>query len=112
MSRTAIMLGLVIGFLSLSLPSYENFEIVSDTADQEESNGEESSNKNETTVSSLNALIGSSLQFSFDHQSFLIHTLPDVEDQVKANSESQSTVLIFDKVLQILFRRLISPNAP
>ncbi len=108
MSRTVVMLGLLVGFLSLTISGSYSFVC----EDATEVTPEQTSDEEETVISTFDAITGSSIQFSFGQESFLIEILPEFNDQEEAVASSQSAILAFDKVLKILFQRIISPNAP
>ena len=105
------MLGLLVGFLSLTVSGAYTFDCLDTT--EVDTDGKESKQKSEETViSSFDAITSSSAEFSFNHESFLIEVLPELDDQEDAKSTSQSLILTFDKISKILFQRIISPNAP
>ncbi|MFY0607814.1 MAG: hypothetical protein JXR10_13940 [Cyclobacteriaceae bacterium] len=111
MSRTAVMLGLLVGFLSLTISGSYTF-VSQATAEVNTQQPSDEQSKDETVISSFDAITGSTIQFSFGQESFLIEILPELDDQEETKSVSQSSILALDKVLKILFQRIISPNAP
>ena len=80
---------------------------------QEQSNTEDDDSQEEEKVSlkSFDA-ITSSAQVNLEQSVVLIDILPDFEEVKEDFSEVSELFPAPDKVFKILFRRIISPNAP
>ncbi|MFT6881977.1 MAG: hypothetical protein ACI83W_000337 [Marinoscillum sp.] len=111
MSRSVIILGLLVGFLSLSIGGSYTIE-TADIAITDVSKTSEEQPEQEMMISNFDAITTSIGQFSFSHESILLEILPALDDQEETETIAQSTILYSDKVLKILFQRIISPNAP
>lgn len=108
--RSVVALGLVVGFLSISLsvpfiPVAEEGETlqVDQSADDDQ--------QSEVVLKAFDA-ITSSVQINLNQEFFLIDVLPELEELSEETGNAQESVLAGNKVLKVLFRRIISPNAP
>ncbi|MFT7029057.1 MAG: hypothetical protein ACJA2C_000437 [Marinoscillum sp.] len=99
------------GFLSLSIGGSYTIE-TADIAITDVSKTSEEQPEQEMMISNFDAITTSIGQFSFSHESILLEILPALDDQEETETIAQSTILYSDKVLKILFQRIISPNAP
>lgn len=74
----------------------------------------DSNDEHQTNDVSLNAFdaITSSIQLNLEQSFILIDILPDLEEVQEEFSEIAKSLPSPNKVLKILFRRIISPNAP
>ncbi len=111
MSRSVVILGLLVGFLSLSIGGSYTIE-TAHIASIDVSKTSEEQPEQEMVISNFDAITTSIGQFSFSHESILLEILPALDDQEETETVAQSTILYSDKVLKILFQRIISPNAP
>jgi len=107
-----VLLGLSVGFLSITLTAPLLPQVTVDTvADQLNGDQSDDEQKPELSLKAFDA-ITSSVHISFNHDFLLIDILPDLDDQEEETTGHEQTVLPGSKVLKILFRRIISPNAP
>ncbi|WP_421873592.1 hypothetical protein [Marinoscillum sp.] len=103
----ATMMGLLVGITSITVSSTP---LPIANAQEQAEKGDE----NEEADVALKAFdaITSSIQVSLEHSFTLIDVLPDVEEVKEEFSVIKEGLPASDKVLKILFRRIISPNAP
>lgn len=75
---------------------------------------EEHAEEDSPTKSQVKAIdaITYSSQINVNHQSILIEELPEDEVEKEENLETNPVVAYCSKALKILFRSIISPNAP
>lgn len=66
----------------------------------------------ETTVIKAFDAITSTIQIHLTQAFLLIEILPDQEVLVQEPGEDQESITAASKVFKVLFRRIISPNAP
>lgn len=103
------MLGLIVGFLSLTITS--PIVPIADASEYNQTDDKQSSDQEITSITSFDA-ITSSLHLDLSKEIFFIETLPTFEPQKEEEIRTDQLVFSGDKVLKILFRRIISPNAP
>ncbi|MEQ8472794.1 MAG: hypothetical protein RIC35_16500 [Marinoscillum sp.] len=104
---STVVLGLLVGFVSLAVPS-----INMSTAEVAQSEDDQSNDQRaELSIQAFDA-INSIAQVSLDHSFFLIDILPEMEEVEDEFDVSQDATTAGSKVLKILFSRIISPNAP
>lgn len=104
---TTLMLGLLVGFTSLAMSTIALPQV--EIAQSDDDQGEEK--ESDLSIKAFDA-ITSSVQVTLDHSFFLIDVLPEMEEFDEDFTESQEALSAGNKVLKILFRRIISPNAP
>ncbi len=82
---------------------------INQSADQTEDTNDESAP--DQVIKAIDAINYSS-QIHVSHHSILIEELPEVEEAIEAEIDQNVLVTSASKALKILFRRIISPNAP
>lgn len=104
-------MGVVVGFLALTTSATLSLELA--YCDQHEQNATNDDEKENKEVLKAFEAINSTAQISLHHEYLLIETLPSfvVEEDEEAPAD-QKMSCVSGKVLKILFRRIISPNAP
>jgi hypothetical protein len=107
--RLVVILGLMVGFVALTLttPLVPQVQIISSQSGDQD----EQSDLPEMAVSAFDA-ITSTVHFNLDHGFHLDYILPDLEDDGVESGSTDQVTLPGTKALRILFRRIISPNAP
>lgn len=98
--------GIMLGLLVLTQSAFEPEQI----EDKQEQSDTEQNEKQQFSKSV--AVPSSSLQINLDYQSYLLNEVffQDLEDE--KNPDVKLCLHSAQKVLKILFRRIISPNAP
>lgn len=109
--RTIVMLGLIVGFLAITVTA--PFNPTPHVAELAQADGQttEDAQQPEVTLKALDA-IPSTAHVSLVHEYLLIDILPDLADDEAPAKGKEVSVVAGSKVLKILFRRIISPNAP
>lgn len=103
-----ITLGLLIGLFVLTqtvVPSIQH-----EKTEQTEQSSEEENSYQELKLS--DAIPSSSLQINLDFQSFLLEEVTMSDDNEDGRALSELALPSAQKALKVLFRRIISPNAP
>lgn len=103
----ATMMGLLVGITSITVSSIP----LPVASSQEQAENSDENEEADETLKAFDA-ITSSIQVSLEHSFTLIDVLPDMEEVKEGFSEIKEGLPASDKVLKILFRRIISPNAP
>ena len=102
-------MGLLVGVTSITV-STAPLPINAVAQEQSEST-EDQQEEGDVVLKAFDA-ITSSVQVSLEHSFTLIDVLPDIEEIKEEFSEIQESLPASDKALKILFRLIISPNAP
>lgn len=99
------------GFLALTTAAPFPKNIVQCDQHEQGTSGDDEQG-HEETIKAFEA-INSTAQISLNHEYLLLGVLPsfDVEEDEEVSSD-QKSFSIGNKALKILFRRIISPNAP
>ncbi len=109
--RFVVILGLLVGFVSLTLTTPVVPQVQITASESGNNNDQQSDQQPELKVGAFDA-ITSSVHINF-HQDFqLNYILPDLDDDSEETSSTDQVILPGSKALKILFRRIISPNAP
>ncbi len=104
----ASLLGLLVGITSITVSSSPLPILVEqDTKGAEQDDSKEA----ESLVKAFDA-ITTSVQVSLEQAFILIDVLPDLEEAHEEFAETDEKAATPNKVLEILFRRIISTNAP
>lgn len=106
-----VLAGLMVGFLALTFSTPIVPQALVEQTQQLDDQNSDDQQSADVSVKAFDA-ITSSVQINFNHDFHLINILPDLEDQEEVNGAEDRIVLPGSKVLQVLFRRIISPNAP
>lgn len=105
------MIGVVVGFLALTTSVPLTIELT-ECDKQEQSTSKEEEKAPKEVLKAFEA-INSTAQINLDHAHLLLETLPSFVDEKDEEVPSeQKSFLAGNKILQILFSRIISPNAP
>ncbi|WP_258099364.1 hypothetical protein [Marinoscillum pacificum] len=104
----ATLMGLLVGITSITVSSSPLPIAIQQNADTEKS---DESKESDVSLKAFDA-ITSSVQVSLEQSFILIDVLPDLEEVKEEYSEVVENFPSPNKALKILFRRIISPNAP
>ncbi|MFT6867647.1 MAG: hypothetical protein ACJA08_002490 [Cyclobacteriaceae bacterium] len=107
--RITLILGILTGFCALSVNNQLSYSFTapSSTAEDTSENPESSSQ----VITAIDAISYSS-QINVSLHSILLEELPESEDNIEEELEENVVTFSASKALKILFRRIISPNAP
>lgn len=107
--KIIVLIGLVVGYLALTTVAPT---MKLELCDKKEQAEKDQQSDEQEEIKSFEA-VHSNAPFTLEHHYFLLEELPEFacEDN-KAELSEQSISLAGSKVLKILFRRIISPNAP
>ncbi|XOV93023.1 MAG: hypothetical protein ACFHWX_22845 [Bacteroidota bacterium] len=105
-----IILGLIVSIIALETIPQNAFKILED---QHASQTDDQKSSEDTTISTQSIIaLPLSLEFHIDPELFLLNTIPEPETQDTPNTLFAGIIDKQQKVLKVLFRRIISPNAP
>ena len=102
------MVGILIGFFAMNAEVYISTTSPSDKTEEKSATEEGTSNE---VVKSFEA-ISSSSQISFSHEAIVVDELPEISEVEETETDGKRFFPPVSKALKILFRRIISPNAP
>ncbi|MFY0599484.1 MAG: hypothetical protein JXR03_07415 [Cyclobacteriaceae bacterium] len=106
LKQTILVFGILIGFCGVTMNdtwSVKVSQTIEESADDD--------NQSDQVLKSLDAITYSS-QINVTHQSVLIEELPEEEIEAEIEIEDSFVVSNISKAFKILFRSIISPNAP
>ncbi len=109
-SSILIVIGLIISITAMETVPVELFDLnTTQTINQADDDSGE--NKTSLTTNSVIAL-PLSLEFQIDPELFLLNILPENEEEELSGNVFTNFLDAQHKVLRVLFRQIISPNAP
>jgi len=105
-----IIIGLVISVIAMETVPVNDFELSDEAAT---SQSDDQKDKDEATVATQSVIaLPLSLEFQIDPELFLLNIIPENETKDTPNTLFSDLLTSQQKVLKVLFRRIISPNAP
>ncbi len=105
------MLGLIVGFLAITVTTPITPQLNIEELAQVDNAPTEEEQQPETVLRAFDA-IPVTAHVSLTHEFLLIDILPSFESLEEDITAGEEAVCAGSKVLKILFRRIISPNAP
>ncbi|WP_421891235.1 hypothetical protein [Marinoscillum sp.] len=105
------MLGLIVGFLAITVTTPIAPQLNIEELAQVDNSSTEEEQQPEASLKAFDA-IPATAHTSLTHEFLLIDILPSFESLEEDLATGEEAVCAASKVLKILFRRIISPNAP
>ncbi len=103
-----IIAGLIVSVIAMETVPVNNFQL-----SDEKSQADNQQDKDETMVATQSVIaLPLSLEFHIDPELFLLNIIPENETKDTPNTLFSDILSSQQKVLKVLFRRIISPNAP
>lgn len=109
--RGTLLFGVIVAFLSISTSTTQLSPYVCDGDQQEQESPDDGQSKSQEVVKAFEA-IPVAAQTSLNHEFLLLDILPELEEADEEIISAETPEFAGSKVLRILFRRIISPNAP
>ncbi len=108
-----IVIGLVVSIIAMETVPVNDFQLSDEAAKSQSSDQDDQKDKGEATLAAQSAIaLPLSLEFQIDPELFLLNIIPENEAEDTPNTLFSDVLTTQQKVLKILFRRIISPNAP
>ena len=105
-----VIFGVVVGYLALSTATDYRVDNQQEVTAENQAADEDSSSQE--SIQSLNVAIPSSAQVNLHFEYLLIDILPGLEVENEEVDTSNETNGTSQKILKVLFQRIIAPNAP
>ncbi len=106
-----IIIGLIVSVIALETLPVDEFHLIE--KEETTSQRDDQENQEDTSVVSKSVIaLPFSLEFQIDPELFLLNIIPEKEGQYSPKPLLADFIKSQQKVLKILLRRIISPNAP
>ncbi len=109
--RGALLFGVIVAFLAISTSTAQLSHYLCDGDKQEQQSTDDEQSEDQEIVKAFEA-IPVTAQTSLNHEFLLLDILPELEEVDEEIISTETPEFAGSKVLRILFRRIISPNAP
>ena len=105
-----IVVGLIVSIIAMETVPVNDFQLSDEAVASQPDNQED---QDETTLAAQSVIaLPLSLEFQIDPELFLLNIIPENETEDTSNALFSDVLTTQQKVLKVLFRRIISPNAP
>ena len=105
-----VIFGVMVGYLSLS--TAVDYQVIDQQDITAEDQSSDEKSPTQESIQSLNVAIPSSAQVNIHFEYLLIDILPGLEVENEEIDTSNEKTGTSQKILKILFQRIIAPNAP
>lgn len=103
--------GIFVAILVMSTTTVQISQYLCDAQEVEHPTDDNNAAKDQESLKAFEA-ITTSAQITLEHEFSLIHILPELINEEKEYFSSENLTTIGGKASKILFRQIISPNAP